>query len=109
MTPGFGRQNVIICAALTIAVAIFVLFVFNHGCWRNHKAKKAERWKDYLVNGCVSQLYEGGNLMHPLRTTSYLGCFVARRILFAVIIVYLYDWPVTQLLSMIALSLIFSH
>lgn len=72
----------------------FILFIIGYGGWRYYKAKNAKVWKDFDVSGYVATLYEGVNIHHPENTTVYLLTFVFRQIIYAAIIVFLYDQPV---------------
>lgn len=86
----------------------FFFFVIFHGVWRHHKSKKAKAWKDYDFSGYVNTLYEGANEIHPGRTTVFLSAWIARQVVYAATIVFLFDQPVLQLFVLIATSIIYN-
>lgn len=80
---------------LFIALFIcFIAFIIGYGAWRYYKAKNAKVWKDFDVSGYVCTLYEGVNIHHPENTTFYLLAFIARQIIYAATIIFMYEQPV---------------
>ena len=70
--------------------------------------KNAKDWKDCDVSGYVNTLYEGENEFHPVRTTVFLTVWIARQVVYAATIVFLFDQPVMQLFVLIATSIIYN-
>jgi hypothetical protein len=88
------KSNLSVSCVLIGLIACFAAIVVAYGGWRYKRVIEAEEPFDVPVSGYLSNLYEGVCTTHPVRNVILHSVFMARKISYAAIIVYLYEEPV---------------
>lgn len=101
-------SNLLVSYILIGLFACFVVIVVGYGIWRMRKIDESDNPFYVPVNAYIDNLYEGVCTTHPGRNLILHLMFMARQVSYAAIIIYLYEDPVFQLISLLVITLVYN-